>query len=329
MYDRIAGWGFNMVRIPVSWANIEPVEGGPYNEAYLRGLDHIVDQFRKRHVAVIFSMHQWAWSPAVNAEKYHSGQFIHGNGWPVWLYDEKWHRVNPVTGRERAKILGNGKDGEMAAAKEFFANGRRIEGKKIQRKFMDVWVMLARRYKAMENVIGADMMNEPYGNRPGELEDLYSRTGKTIHRICPQWLLVFERSLSSPKFEFARMMRDDFPKNRAVYSFHLYPATWDEPGMNRQGEPRKLGKDVFTKQLKKAENWDVPLWLGEFHLVMRDHSVERSQSEAMLDFIKKNGMNWSYWAYQKDSQPLAGESGRGPVNHEILGELEKEMKRGQ
>ena len=335
MYDQIARWGFHLARVPVSWANIEPKPGQPFNEAYLKDLDHVVEELGKRNIAVIFSMHQWAWSPAINAEKYHSGQIIHGNGWPVWLYQDNWRQFDPVTGKQRRVTLGNGKDGQMAAAREFFANQRVVDGKEIQRKFIEVWILLAERYRSMRNVVGADMMNEPYGNAGGQLADLYLRTAQAIHQHSPDWLIVFEPSISTPNNLDSKHFLEapGFPRHKAVYSFHAYPATWDEPGLNREGKPRKLGVRGFDKAIAKATGWGVPLWLGEFHLIMRGNAVEARQSDAMMNYMKKDGsgangrinIDWTYWAYQRDKQPLAGESGRGPVNRELVDTLLKGM----
>jgi hypothetical protein len=335
MYDRIAQWRFQLVRVPVAWANIEPRPGQPYNEAYLRDLDHIVDEFGKRGIAVVFSMHQWAWSPAFNAEKYHSGQVIHGNGWPVWLYQDDWHRTDPATGRARPTAQGSGKDGQMAAAREFFANQRLVGGQRIQRKLIEVWIMLAERYRERRNVVGADMINEPYGHAPGQLEDFYLRTAQAIHKHNPDWLLVFEPGLSGPDLDAEGFLNaPGFPRHKAVYSFHLYPGAWDVPGLNQQGEPRKPGLRRCEQAISRAAQWGVPAWLGEFHLVMRDDTVEAGQSDAMLRYMKKDGpggngrvnVSWTYWAYQRDKLPLAGESGREPVNRGLVDALLKGMK---
>jgi len=44
MYDNLTNWGFNAVRLPLVWANIEPKRGGEFNEVYLQAVDHIVHE---------------------------------------------------------------------------------------------------------------------------------------------------------------------------------------------------------------------------------------------------------------------------------------------
>src|ERR1035437_425829 len=70
-FDSIKSWGFNFVRLLISWANLEPtipidsngIVVHHWNQTYLDSLDIIVSKFGSRGIALILSMHQWAWSP--------------------------------------------------------------------------------------------------------------------------------------------------------------------------------------------------------------------------------------------------------------------------
>jgi len=272
-------------------------------------------------------MHQWAWSPNFFATKPQTGERIHGNGWPVWLYPSTWFTTDPVTGKKRAIHLTNGYDGQQAASREFFLNNRIVNGQKIQDRFIDVWTYIAQRYASYENVIGADIINEPYQNQKTELEQLYLNTGRAIASVNPQFLLIFEKSLSSPntlKPQFF-LQSPDFPAGKAVYSSHLYAGTWDQPGFPI------IGKVVLSQELSKIQLWKVPLWIGEFHCIMQGNLVNTKQTGKMLGFMKKDGamgngvtdISWSYWAYQKDSQPLAGVNGAGPIDWGLVTALQE------
>lgn len=62
-------WGFNSVRLNISWANLEPDppnEDGTHNwnEEYLAALDQAIQSFADKGVAVILQMYQVRWSPA-------------------------------------------------------------------------------------------------------------------------------------------------------------------------------------------------------------------------------------------------------------------------
>src|SRR5439155_2075324 len=90
-YDNLANWGFNAVRLSISWANIEPraprkVRGGTHhgwNREYLDAVDEVVQQLTSRGVAVILEMSQNKWSPAFQRS---DGSDCPGRGMPVWLY---------------------------------------------------------------------------------------------------------------------------------------------------------------------------------------------------------------------------------------------------
>ena len=45
--------------------------------------------------------------------------------------------------------------------------------------------------------------------------------------------------------------------------------------------------------------------------------------EAVMEFFKTSRVSWAYWAYQKDAQPLAGESGRGPADMDLVHALQQ------
>src|SRR6202011_3072553 len=104
----LAAWGFNTVRLPISWANLEEMaptvsaNGAPvhrYNTDYLKSLYTVVNQLTGQGLAVILSMHQVDWSPwfergpgapqLVDPNEMQidlGGGLMHGLGMPKWLY---------------------------------------------------------------------------------------------------------------------------------------------------------------------------------------------------------------------------------------------------
>jgi len=329
MAKNLQSWSFNTVRVPIAWANLENVDGGPYNQHYLEDLDTLVQQLADQHLAVIFSMHQWDWSPVFKAPKPVTGELIHGNGWPVWLYPDDWFTTNPVTLQPRNPPLTNESDGQQAASREFFRNKRIVHGKPIQDCYVDLWTFLAQHYANFPNVIGADMMNEPYGYQNDELEQLYLKTGQAIAAAAPNWLLIFEKGISGGTLAPGIFLGTaGFPDKRAVYSFHLYVGSWDDPSLVTNN---RLGRNLVDHELALAQQWGVPFWIGEFHCIMvPDQSlVNQDQTRKMLNYYYRDGpggngicnISWTYWAYQRDRLPLDGEAGTGPVNYDLLNAL--------
>jgi hypothetical protein len=298
-YGKLARWGFNLVRLPVAWANIEtnpPTTNADqtvthyYNEDYLSAVDQIVVQFGQQGIAVILSMHQWGWSPAFMLPS-SDGTIIHGCGFPPWLYD-----TNTITA--------------WTARSNFFANVDNI-----QDWYIAAWTNLARRYVTNPTVVGADLCNEPstiadYSNTTPPcylpLDDLYYRLGLALLAINPHLLIVMQQGPGTPLQTLPPCT------NQMVYSYHNYPANWPYDGL------------VWAaNHFSQAQAWQVPLWQGEFqtigHLTVTTGPTSwQTQTAQMLEWCNERGIHWSYWAYQRSSRPLNGAGGTGPTDWDTL-----------
>lgn len=293
---RISDWGFNMVRLTVSWSNLEPEapehRGGKlarhYNTEYLEALDQIVAQCRRYGLAVVISFHQWGWSPFFHLPKMGSGDVIHGCGLPAWLF--------------------KGFSGDVAQARrDFFSNRDDVwDG------VSDAWTLLAERYAQDATVVGADLFNEPDSTdyARGEvvekfnLDAFYKKVGTAVRSANPRILLVVEegrgtRLASAPPFK------------NWVYSFHEYPHGWDPKA------------DGWTRErLARAKAWNVPVWIGEFQRIgpqdLPGDPLGFEPTRQMLRYFKQEGIGWSYWAYSRAGRPLNGEVGRGPTDEALV-----------
>jgi hypothetical protein len=298
-YEKLAQWGFNLVRLPVAWANIEtnpPTTNADqsvthfYNEEYFSAVDQIVGQFAQQGIAVILSMHQWGWSPAFMLPR-SDGTIIHGCGFPAWLYD-----TNTTTA--------------WTARSNFFANADNI-----QDWYIAAWTNLARRYATNPAVVGADLCNEPstiadYSNTKPPcylpLDDFYSRLGLALLAFNPHLLIVMQQGPGTPLHHLPPC------PNQMVYSYHNYPGNWPYDGL------------VWaTNHYSQAQAWQVPLWQGEFqtigHLsVTTGPTAWQTQTAQMLQWCNERGIHWCYWAYQRASRPLNGDGGTGPTDWDTL-----------
>ena len=95
IYSRLAGWGYNTIRVPISWNNLEPVapvwNGTQYvhswNPTYLADLKSMVTKAHAAGLMVILDMHQDYWSPALHHITNWDGTsgYCEGVGMPRWL----------------------------------------------------------------------------------------------------------------------------------------------------------------------------------------------------------------------------------------------------
>ncbi|MDP9343347.1 MAG: glycoside hydrolase family 5 protein [Actinomycetota bacterium] len=276
----VKSWGFNSVRVNVSWANLQPKGPQSYNQAYLKALDDALASFRAAGVPVILQMYQARWSPAFKGLPLSDGS-IQCEGWglPAWLYPK-----------------GGGQAELVKAEKAFFSS------KKLQLQFAGAWKFLLRRYKSDSNIVALDIMNEPYdlltgpyppalvkGLRPADLNlaAFYERVAKQIRAVNTRAVLIFED-------HFSRRL-DTWSVNRkpqlsdAVMADHFYALNWAK------------GAPTMKQSVQRAATFHVPLWIGEFTAFNRTIGDPYPQWQAslrkLMAFCKKNGVGWAVWLY--------------------------------
>jgi Cellulase (glycosyl hydrolase family 5) len=278
-FRNIDDWGFNTVRISLSWANMQPdqpvmsgdtVTDPRWNTAYLDALDQVVRGFTDRGIAVILHMSQSHWSPAFgNLETNKGSVKCAGVGMPDWLYD--------------------GVSDEIAARRSFFAD----EGHQ-QELYADAWKFVAERYASNDLVVAADMMNEPYTKNRLTLDELnldqlYQTLGTAIRSVNPTILLAFQDSQYKPGADFALSSPPPLPG--VVYTFHYYVDNWSPDGQAQ-----------LQTYLDRANAWNVPLWIGEFdafsYASPRPSDVTwRSDLSRMMNVTQQSGVSWTEFSY--------------------------------
>jgi len=276
-FTNVAEWGFNCVRLAVSWANIEPAEplgagyDGPFNEAYGRAVDRVVSGFTTRGVAVILASMQHGWGHAATY-----GPGLRGYGMPTW-----------IAGGAPAPL----------ATSAFFSDE---EG--VQQEYAAAMGWLAARYAPNPLVIGFDMFNEPASTwvRAGELNHLYDVTGRAVRAGAPGMLLVFEDATNGAGT--TSLVGPPLLPN-TIYSFHVYAPDWDHVGLPRA-----------AMYVSRSKAWGIPLWIGEFNAFgearARPQTPEwQQQLERMLAYCDQNEIGWDFWAYDDGNSLFQGSGG--------------------
>jgi hypothetical protein len=178
MYQVIHDWGYNTIRIPVAWHNLEPVAPvwdaatGRYvhswSTAYLNDLKSMVTKAQAAGLYVIFDMHRDFWGPALHNIIKWNGQpgMCEGTGMPRWL--------NPSID---AKASATQTVDAYNAMNWFYRNlpdpASITTHETPWQLFEDAWselsyVFSARSgFPAYQAVVGADVLNEPYSKYVG------------------------------------------------------------------------------------------------------------------------------------------------------------------
>jgi hypothetical protein len=322
-FSNVASWGFNFVRIPISWENLEPtaptlLANGTWehhwNAPYLNELDMVTSQFGLTHIAVIYDFAQVDVSAAFQQapEKTQGGE-CEGWGNPAWLYP---NITSPSTTQE------------LASAMCSFFNDQSLVGGNAPKPVEAMEAaeqMLAARYAGNPTVIGIDMFNEPWSTSVcgtpkafgGLVSSYYTAMGRAIDDVNPHLLLVFEEPPPG-LMPSAPIITTPPSIPNAVYSFHIYTSDW------ATAQPYVKGF------LSNAKSWGVPVWMGEFDAFeagctgtncFLDQNWQ-ADTQALLSFCNENSINWSYFSYYS-----LGTNVKSAVPHsEILAVLLAEIK---
>lgn len=151
-FRKMKSWGYNAVRLGVNWSALEP-EPGKYNQTYLKDLDQRLQYAKQHGIYVILDMHQ-----DLYGEKF-------GGGAPLWatLDEGKPHITGGIW--SDAYYIS---PAVQTAFDNFWKNKPTADGVGVQDHYAVTWTMLAERYKEDKNIVGFDVMNEPFIGSPVE-----------------------------------------------------------------------------------------------------------------------------------------------------------------
>lgn len=160
--DAIAGIGWNVVRLIITWSRVEP-EPGRYDEAYLDEAESIVRLLESRAIYTIIDLHQDAWGPSLAArddENCPEGT-TPAFGWdgaPAWAtLDEDASRCitdGPATGRREFSPA------VIQSFLSFWDDAAGPGGVGIQTRYHAMLSHVAARFSRYDAVAGYDPMNE-------------------------------------------------------------------------------------------------------------------------------------------------------------------------
>ncbi len=301
-YADFKRFGFNSVRLGISWANLEPTEpsgGGAthrWNGPYLKALDAEVKGFTSNGIAVILDMHGNNTSPAFKSPR--TGR-CEGSGLPSWLYPNAGsisaHRgeCDFLTDRAQPGVSTDPQQGYAAA-----------------------WQAVSGRYASNPLVVAADMYNEPSSHCAGlDLNRFYTRVGQAIRAGDPHVLLIYQDN-TAKRGQYALDRPLTLPGS--VYSFHVYASSWDR------------ARSAIEAHLSHASSWDAPTWIGEFG-VYRGHGAAPSGVAAataawaasvlpqFTAFCREHDIGWAYHQYSGGKSALIAPGTGKPSNAVLAG----------
>lgn len=259
-YASFAQMGFNVVRLPISWANLEYYKGRFDSNFLIWYVDFDVRWAKKYGLHVVLDMHQYLWSSKFG-----------GCGAPDWS----------------AAKYSSDELGMRKAVSDFWADPS------LQDHLVMVWKNVASHYANEPAVAGYDLLNEPwmYTSIIPELnathiDSFYVKVAEAIRAVDPNHIIFLEpANMNTFNTSFDR---------KIVWAPHFYP--WSFATKYYPENLTILEADLAAKYQTFVVSSKIPMWIGEFGAFMTDHSAEDWLGDARRLFDKYQ-VGWAWWAY--------------------------------
>jgi endoglycosylceramidase len=233
----LASFGFNFIRLGISWDKAEPKEG-QYNRQYLDAIRDFAARAGKYGIYVMPEVHKFGWCQP-------------GSDMPAWMCkDAPKHGLNSY--------------GMLLAAKSFWRTPA------LQDKLIDFWLVLVNEFQGLDNVMGYNCLNEPIDSSmlfPGAFDKMlfpfYGRWIEAIRKADPSVMAVLEPSTINMLIP---MVPPKFPYQNIVYAPHPYFIHTYSGGklIIVQHESMSGLTKKYARIDREAKKLNAPLLIGEY-----------------------------------------------------------------
>jgi endoglycosylceramidase len=293
-------WGMNAVRFLVTWAAIAP-RAGEIDAAYLDQVAMRIGWARDAGLFVVLDMHQ-----DVYGEGFVAGG---GDGAPRWTCDEaSYASFKPLT-----PWFLNSLSGEVSGCFDHFWHTPDLA-----RDYTEAWRRLAARLVSFDNVIGFDVMNEPYWGstpildfEPTFLQPFYEQVVKDVREVSPNLVAFLEPSAIRNIGGATRLVPFSVPD--VVYAPHSYDRDAESGNGFDATHASALIANVHGLA-DDAKSLGAALWIGEYGGQAEAKGIVEYMT-AQYDAAGQVAAGAMYWAYDKsDGYGLLAPDGAEKTN---------------
>jgi hypothetical protein len=252
-FSEMAALGFNFVRLPVSWSRIMPLPG-KIDQGYLDRVAQVVAWAKANGIGVLVDMHEDNYSLATDPDH-------EADGAPGWAIADNGTACTPTISTTACAL---------AAFKSFWADVP-VAGKPLQDWYLQAMAAVAEAAGATSeksNVVGVELMNEPWpsGPSPFEQQSLYPFYDKMITGLraagiqVPLW---FEPSVIRNVTDSAVANAAKFSTDQdLVYAVHIYTGVFSPPFNSTTSQP--VMATSYANAAKEAAVFDTPFVVDEY-----------------------------------------------------------------
>ena len=291
----IKNMGLNVIRLGVMWPGIEPIKG-LYNMTYLNLMKSIVKKLEKNNIFVLVEFHQDALS-----------EYFCGEGLPDWAVQNSNFPL-PIG-------LPYNKHGkptrEDCLSKKWWKYQFSYEASMMYQKlytdetlinsFLGYWNIVAETFKNSDNVIGYEIINEPWAGNIYEdpllllpkhadkkyLQPFYDTVYNNLSNYLDNKLLFFE-AITWDIYDAGFEHPPGFNNTKCVLSYHCY-----------------FPPNLSVQQLFKARLEDIKrLNVGGFLTELGSTNISD-----VFEHTDNSFQSWAVWQYKS----FAGITGDGSM----------------
>jgi hypothetical protein len=311
-YADMAEYGFNVVRLNLSWSALEP-ERGTLDPEYLSKIEEAVGWGEEHGIYTVLDMHQDGWWNGPTEE----GTVCRPGTEEMWGYDgaPEWATITD----DAPRCQFTGRDISPAGDRAFQNFYFDTDG--VQTAFAETWGELAAEFADEPMVAGFDLINEPgFGETAPvttshQLGRFYDKAIDEIREAGAPQIVFFEPSILWSGLGFDTGPTPGFTDDdNIVFSPHLYA---ESITMDRDlGIPPIVSIErQFALAQRVADLYDAPLWSGEYGYWGDDDDV-LARMNRYADAEDERMLGSAYWVWkQACGDP---QNGIGPFGNALM-----------
>lgn len=270
----LSTWGFNLTRLLWHWEAIEP-QKNIFNKEYIHKQIERIKWAANYDIQVVVDIHQDLYT-----------QKFCGNGFPEWTVLNNSILFNGCTDPWNLAYL----DKAVLTAYHNFWNN-----KELQDKYVDMVDSVFKWVDTIPNVLGVDIMNEPFPDMSGKFErkkltNLYNRIHNMVKEKEYKKLIFFEPWMGTSTGIPTCLKIKGGPGT--VYYPHYYDAFIDEKREYKE-ENKILLKKAIPIKVQESQKFKSPLLYGEFGATPKDLNY---LNDLINEFDFYN-IGWTYYAH--------------------------------
>jgi endoglycosylceramidase len=293
--------GFNVVRLGVIYAGVEPSPGA-YDDAYLNRIAATESTLARHGIFSQLDFHQDMYN-----------ERFQGEGWPDWAVQDDG-LPNTQAGFPTNYLTNLAL---QRAFDHFWGNDPGPGGVGLQDRYAAAWAHVASRFVSAKHTLGFDLLNEPWPGTPwvtcltlggcpafdtGVMGPFYHRVFDRIRAVERQKLIWYEPNVL---FNFGADTNIPALGDRAAgLSFHLYCAGPAAVPPYNAASCDQQNEHVISNAEKRSQATGDALILSEFGAT--DDLATIRSDVALAD---RHLVSWEYWHYCECEDPTTTGSG--------------------